>query len=1078
MAKGDEITTKFKVDISDLKKGITDATNQIKLADATFKAATAGMDDWTKSTEGLKAKLTQLDSTLSAQKSKLENYTEQLKRQQDAYAENGKRIETIKAQLAQLAEQGVSKTSAEYKKLETALASCEKEQENNDKSINKLKISVIEQQGAINKTTADIGKYETALNSLDSEMQDADSSTDELNKSMKETKGAAEDASDGFTVMKGALANLVSAGIQKAIEGLKNLVTSSYEAWQSYDEGADTIIAATGATGEAADELMGVYENVAKNVRGSFEDIGTAVGEVNTRFGSTGGELQTLSEKFLKFADINGLDVKTAIDNTQSALAAFGLGAEDAGNLMDVLNKAGQDTGVSLDTLTQQLISNAPALREMGMNASDSAFFIANLSKNGVDASSVMSGMKKALANAAAEGKPMSEAMAEIESSIKNASSSTDAITLATELFGAKAGPAIATAVREGKLSFEDFGTSLTDFQGNIETTYDAMQDGPDKVALAMQNLKLEAAKVFDAFLQEHGPQIEEMVNNFTENILPKVTEVLSAILDGVSWFIDNLPTLTGLIASAAAGLAAYFAYTTAIKVMKEGWMALEIVQKAVTAAQTLMNAAMNANPIGIIIGLISALVAAFIYFWNTSEDFRKFWIDLWENIKEAVSKAWKAITKWFSEAWDKIKDIWGNVGKWFSDIWDKIKKAFSKIDSWMGDKFGAAWDAVKLPWKTAVNYFKMIWENIKLIFSVVKDVLSGDFKGAWEGIKKIWDNVADFFKGIWDSVKNIFAPVGDWFKEKFTAAKEGIQNAWAKTKDWANEKWNGIKDAFSKVDSWMSDKFGGAWTAIKEQWKGVIDWFKMIWENIKLIFSVVKDVLSGDFSGAWEGIKQIWQNVGNWFSDRWEGIKNVFKDTKNWFSDKFGAAWTAIKEKFSPITKWFQGIWDGIKKIFEPVGTWFGDTFDKVKTAIKAPLNAVIKGINKVIRGLNSLSIKVPDWVPGMGGKTWGFNIGEIPELAQGGVLRRGQMGLLEGSGAEAVVPLERNKAWINAVTNELMEQLQAKGILAGSSSNISNARDYNFTQIINAPKQPSRIELYRQTRNLLAYANATGGE
>ena len=84
----------------------------------------------------------------------------------------------------------------------------------------------------------------------------------------------------------------------------------------------------------------------------------------------------------------------------------------------------------------------------------------------------------------------------------------------------------------------------------------------------------------------------------------------------------------------------------------------------------------------------------------------------------------------------------------------------------------------------------------------------------------------------------------------------------------------------------------------------------------------------------------------------------------------------------------------------------------------------------------------------------------------------------LSEGSGAEAVVPLERNKAWINAVTNEMIEQLKTKGILAGSSSNVSNAKDYNFTQIINAPKQPSRIELYRQTRNLLAYANATGGE
>jgi len=173
MAKGDEITTKFKVDISDLKKGINEATQQIKLADATFKAATAGMDNWSKSTDGLKAKLSQLDSTLSAQKSKLENYTEQLKRQESAYQENGKRIETIKAQLAQLAEQGVSKTSAEYKKLENTLASCEKEQESNGKSIDKLKISIVEQQGAINKTEADIKKYGSALNDLTSDQNSA-----------------------------------------------------------------------------------------------------------------------------------------------------------------------------------------------------------------------------------------------------------------------------------------------------------------------------------------------------------------------------------------------------------------------------------------------------------------------------------------------------------------------------------------------------------------------------------------------------------------------------------------------------------------------------------------------------------------------------------------------------------------------------------------------------------------------------------------------------------------------------------------------------------------------------------------
>ena len=83
--------------------------------------------------------------------------------------------------------------------------------------------------------------------------------------------------------------------------------------------------------------------------------------------------------------------------------------------------------------------------------------------------------------------------------------------------------------------------------------------------------------------------------------------------------------------------------------------------------------------------------------------------------------------------------------------------------------------------------------------------------------------------------------------------------------------------------------------------------------------------------------------------------------------------------------------------------------------------------------------------------------------------MLKRGEVGLLEGSGAEAVVPLEKNKGWIKAVANDLKEQMKNNNI--SNISNISNTTSNvnNFTQVINAPKQPTRLELYRQTKNLL---------
>lgn len=87
------------------------------------------------------------------------------------------------------------------------------------------------------------------------------------------------------------------------------------------------------------------------------------------------------------------------------------------------------------------------------------------------------------------------------------------------------------------------------------------------------------------------------------------------------------------------------------------------------------------------------------------------------------------------------------------------------------------------------------------------------------------------------------------------------------------------------------------------------------------------------------------------------------------------------------------------------------------IRNGFKVAVNWIIDGINGFIRGINR--IKIPDWVPGLGGK--GFSIKEIPLLESGGVLERGQMGFLEGNGAEAVVPLDQNRKWISAVAADM---------------------------------------------------------
>lgn len=178
--------------------------------------------------------------------------------------------------------------------------------------------------------------------------------------------------------------------------------------------------------------------------------------------------------------------------------------------------------------------------------------------------------------------------------------------------------------------------------------------------------------------------------------------------------------------------------------------------------------------------------------------------------------------------------------------------------------------------------------------------------------------------------------------------------------------------------------------------------------------------------------------------------------------------------------------MWTTIKNTFTNIGQKIGDSMSKVfKAAVNGLLQSAEKVLNSPVSAINK-AIDVLNGIPGVSiGKLDKFS---LPRMFRGGVLKKGQVGLLEGSGAEAVVPLEKNRQWIKRVTEELRKQLNVSGLLnelksrvggllgglSGNSmitnaSNVSNGVTNNYNQVINAPKQPSRAEIYRYTKNLL---------
>lgn len=496
----------------------------------------------------------------------------------------------------------------------------------------------------------------------------------------------------GTALTKGVTAPILAVG------------AASMAAFNEVDEGLDIIVKKTGATGDALTDMEERAKNLATSIPTDFKTAGEAVGEVNTRFGLTGKALEDLSGKFIKFAQLNDTDVSSSIDNVQAAMAAMNVGTAAAGEFLDILNKAAQDTGTDVNKLTQDLTANATALREMGMGYNTAVGFLANLNKQGVDASSVMTGLKTALKNATKDGKSMGQAMSELMGKIKGAKSETKAMQIASELFGSKAGPAMAQAIREGRLSFEELTTAIQDYGDSVDKTFEATLDPMDEFKTTLNELKIvgmelvQAAAPLIKALAEGLKNAVQALRKAWEGLGPQMQQTIIKIA-GVAAAIGPLLVVGGKVVSGIGTL-----MTLGPKLVS--------AFNAVKGAFTALSAVFSANPIGLVIAAVAALVAAFIYCWNKFEGFRNFFINAWEAIKKGVSNA----AQW-------VKTAISNIGDWFSNLG---KSALN----WGRDLVNNFINGIKQMWedakKTVSNFAKMI-KNF-LGFSEPKEGPLSDF--------------------------------------------------------------------------------------------------------------------------------------------------------------------------------------------------------------------------------------------------------------------------------------------------------------------------------------------------------------
>lgn len=402
-----------------------------------------------------------------------------------------------------------------------------------------------------------------------------------------------------------------------------------------------------------------------------------------------------------------------------------------------------------------------------------------------------------------------------------------------------------------------------------------AAEFAPQLIELAVQLIKELAQGIIDNL-----PELIEAAGKIADAILDGIGDLcpaLNPIIDAIKTLADNMDTLTPIVVSLTA---AFVAWKVAISIVelinsvKAAMEGLTLAEKATELAQKLLNAAMLANPFVLIVTLIAGLVAAFIYFWNTSESFRQFWIDLWENIKTFCSDAINAIISFFTES---IPNGIESLKKSFAQWRDDMREHLELVKMEWTEKIQETIDAV-------VTFFSELPEKIAywLGFCIGKIIKFGIDIVNWAitEMPKFVESVMKFFAELpiksWIWLLSTISKVANFGSNLIEKGKHAGHN-------FVESLINFIKTTPNKILMWLLKTIDNVMqfkeNLVKkamEAGKGFVD---KITEGLKGLPDQMRTIGKNIVDGIWKGISGGWK----WLVDQVKGLANsLFQGAKD----------------------------------------------------------------------------------------------------------------------------------------------------------------------------------------------------
>ena len=621
-------------------------------------------------------------------------------------------------------------------------------------------------------------------------------------------------------------------GVGKKLMPVSAAVTgigvASVKTAADFESGMSKVAAISGAAGDDLDALSKKAREMGAKTKFSASEAASAM-EYMAMAGWKTEDMLSGIEGVMNLAAASGEDLAATSDIVTDALTAFGLTAQDSGHFADVLAAASSNANTNVSMMGETFKYCAPIAGALGFSVEDTAEAIGLMANAGVKGSQAGTALRTIMNNLSGEVKICGENIGEVEIATTNADGSmrelsdilsdcrdafaglseSEKVAAAESLVGKNAMSGFLALMNAGEADINKLSGAIENCDGTAQKMADTMNDNLEGQLTILKSQLQELAISFGEILL---PAIKNIVG-----CIQKFVDVLNSLPDGVK---ETIVTIALIAAALGPVLIIVGKIITAVGTIMTIVPKVVGVINGVKAAFAALNMTMLANPIVLIIAAIAALVAAFIYLWNTNEDFRQFWIDLWENVKEVAVAVWEFLKEFFTAAWEAIKGIaetvWNRIKDFFSGLWEGIKNIFSTVVEAIKTIITTYFEVYRTIIMTVLNaiqaVFTTIWNAIKTVVTTVVNGIKTTIMTVWNGIRNtvtsvmnaIKTGVSSAFNAVWNGIKNTVSGIYNTIKDGFNKAVDFIKGLASSAFSWGKDLVmgivNGIKSCIGAV--------------------------------------------------------------------------------------------------------------------------------------------------------------------------------------------------------------------------------------------------------------------------------------